>query len=169
MRKLREITPYEIENVMKLIGKDWMLITASDGESINTMTASWGNMGVLWGKNVCTVYIRPQRYTYGFVERAERFSLSFFGEEYRDALKLCGTLSGRDCDKFERTGLVPSVLDGVPMIEQARLVVICRKLYADDIKKDKFICTEPLSNYKADDFHRFYICEIEKVLVTEQE
>ncbi len=169
MRKLREITPYEIENAMKLIGKDWMLITASDGKRVNTMTASWGNMGVLWGKNVCTVYIRPQRYTFGLVESSERFSLSFFDEKYRDALKICGTLSGRDCDKFQSAGLSPSSLDGVPIVNGARLIVICKKLYADDIKRENFLVSEPLSNYKANDFHRFYICEIEKVLVAEED
>ena len=167
MRRLREITPYELENAMKLIGKDWMLITASDGNTVNTMTASWGSLGVLWGKNVCTVYIRPQRYTYGLVESADRFSLSFFGEEYRDALKICGTLSGRDCNKLERAGISCEYIDGVPAIAEARLTLVCKKLYSDDIKKDNFIVTEPLSNYKANDFHRFYICEIEKVLVAE--
>ena len=169
MRRLREITPYEMENAMKLIGKDWMLITASDEKKVNAMTASWGNMGVIWGKPVCTVYIRPQRYTYSLIEESERFSLSFLDEKYRDALKLCGTLSGRDCDKLERAGLASTMLDGVPTIAQSRLVIICKKLYADDIRPDKFICDEPLANYKANDFHRFYICEIEKVLIAEEE
>ncbi|MBO5416312.1 MAG: flavin reductase family protein [Clostridia bacterium] len=168
MRKLKEITPYEIENAMKLIGKDWMLITASDGRKVNTMTASWGNMGVLWGKNVCTVYIRPQRYTYEFVECSDHLSLSFFDESYRDALKVCGTVSGRDCDKLARTGLTAATVDSVPIISQARLTIICKKLYADDIRPEKFLCDEPLSNYKQNDFHRFYICEIEKVLVAEE-
>ncbi|MBQ7384849.1 MAG: flavin reductase family protein [Clostridia bacterium] len=168
MRKLKEITPYDIENTMKLIGKDWMLITASDGKKVNTMTASWGNMGVLWGKNVCTVYIRPQRYTYEFVEKSDRLSLSFFDDSYRDALKVCGTVSGRDCDKLERTGLTAATVDSVPIISQARLVIICKKLYADDIKPEKFLSDEPLSNYKQNDFHRFYICEIEKVLVAQE-
>ncbi|MBQ8140384.1 MAG: flavin reductase [Clostridia bacterium] len=164
MNNFKEITPYEIENAMKLIGKDWMLITAAKENNINTMTASWGDMGVLWGKNVCTVYIRPQRYTFEFVESSDRLSLSFFDEKYRGALKYCGTKSGRDCDKLADTGLTSTMIDGVPIINEAKLVLVCRKLYADDLKKDKFLVDEPLSNYKNDDFHRFYICEIEKVL-----
>ena len=164
MSSFKEITPYEVENSMKLIGKDWMLITASDGEKVNTMTASWGSMGVLWGKNVCTVYIRPSRYTYEFTEKSEKLSLSFFDEKYRDALRYCGTKSGRDCDKLSDTSLTTAMVDGAPVICEAKLVLICRKLYADDITKDKFTSEEPLSTYSGGDFHRFYICEIEKVL-----
>lgn len=164
MNRFVEITPYEIENAMKLIGKDWMLITAAKDDKINAMTASWGSMGVLWGKNVCTAYIRPQRYTYEFVEESEKLTLSFFDEKYRDALKYCGTKSGRDCDKLTDVGFTTAMVDGAPVICEAKLVIICRKLYADDIRKDKFIEDGPLSDYKGDDFHRFYICEIEKVL-----
>lgn len=164
MHRFKEITPYEVENAMKLIGKDWMLITASDGNNTNTMTASWGSMGVLWGKNVCTVYIRPQRYTYGIVERSDSLTLSFFDEKYRSALQYCGTRSGRDCNKFEDTGLTLVNIDGAPAICEARLILVCKKLYADDLQKEHFTSHEPLSNYKENDFHRFYICEIEKVL-----
>ena len=77
----------------ELISKDWMLITSGDAQGFNTMTASWGGLGVLWHKNVATVYIRPQRYTYEFVEKNDLLTLSFFGEEYRSALTLCGSKS----------------------------------------------------------------------------
>ena len=83
------IDPKELnQNVFSMIGEQWMLVTAGTAERCNTMTASWGGLGVLWGKPVATVYIRPQRYTLEFVEREDCFTLSFFGEEYRDALAL---------------------------------------------------------------------------------
>ena len=167
MKGFREIEPSKIENAIKLIGKDWMLITAADGEKVNTMTASWGCIGVLWNKNVCVAFIRPQRYTYEFVEKSDTLSFSFFDEEYRDALKLCGSKSGRDCDKFKMTGLGYEFDGDTPVIGQARLILECRKLYADDLKKDCFILPEPLVNYKNNDYHRFYICEIEKALIRE--
>ena len=167
MRGKREISPYEIENAMKLIGRDWMLISAQKGGAVNTMTASWGSMGVLWNKAVCTVFIRPQRYTYEFAEATDTLTLSFFDESYRDALKFCGTKSGRDCDKFKETGLSYSIENGAPIINEARLTLVCKKLYADDLKEDKFLSSEPLVNYKAGDFHRFYICEVEKVFMRE--
>lgn len=165
MYSFKEIDPLELENAMKLIGSDWMLITAANNEKVNTMTASWGSLGVLWRKNVCTVYIRPQRYTYEFVENTDKLSLSFFDEKYRSALNFCGSHSGRDCDKFAETGLTPTNVNGTPIISEAKLVLLCKKLYADDIKRENFLSDEPLYTYEKNDFHRFYICEIEKVLL----
>ena len=165
MKCFREILPSELENAIKLIGEDWMLITAADGEKVNTMTASWGCLGVLWNKNVCVAFVRPQRYTYEFVEKADTVSFSFFDEQYRNALRFCGSHSGRDCDKFKETGLTYSFDGETPIIEEARIILECRKLYADDLKKDNFILPEPLANYKNDDFHRFYICEIQRALI----
>jgi flavin reductase (DIM6/NTAB) family NADH-FMN oxidoreductase RutF len=167
MKGFREIDPEKIENVIKLIGSDWMLITAADKDKVNTMTASWGCMGVLWNKNICVAFVRPQRYTYEFVENSNTLSLSFFEEKYRDALRFCGSHSGREYDKFKETGLSYEFDEDTPVIEQAKLIIECRKLYADDLKKNNFVISEPLSHYKADDYHRFYICEIEKVLIRE--
>ena len=164
MSNFKEISTAEIENVFKLIGKDWMLITASDGEKINCMTASWGSMGVLWNDDVCTVFIRPQRYTYEFVEKADTISLSFFSEKYRDALKLCGRVSGRDHDKLKEAGLTSAYVEQTPIICEADMVLVCRKLYSDDLHRERFISDDPMFTYKDGDFHRFYICRIEKVL-----
>ena len=79
------------DNVFSLIGDRWMLITAGTAERCNTMTASWGGLGVLWGAPAATIYLRPQRYTKEFVDREEYFTLAFFGEEQRKALTLCGS------------------------------------------------------------------------------
>ena len=158
-----EISPLEIENAFDRIGKDWMLITAADKDGkVNAMTASWGCMGVLWNKNIAVCFIRPQRYTYGLVEESERISLAFFGGSHREALGICGRLSGRDQDKLALSGLTSAELDGVPVIPEAELVIICKKIYCDDIKPDCFIDTSLLKHYD-NDYHRIYVCEIEKV------
>ena len=169
MEGFREISPMETDNAVRLIGKDWMLITAFDAQQnkVNAMTASWGAMGVLWNKSVAICFVRPQRYTYGLVESSERFSLCFFEDAYRDALKLCGTKSGRDCDKLAMAGLTEEMSDGVWGIREAKLVLVCRKLYADDLKEDAFLDRALLSNYAAKDYHRMYVCEIEKAYVRE--
>ena len=97
----REIAPQELQdNPFTLIGKDWLLITAGNREKCNTMTASWGGVGVLWNQDVCTIYIRPQRYTKEFVDGEKEFSLCVMDSSYREALNLCGTKSGRDMDKI---------------------------------------------------------------------
>ena len=173
MKNYRKLTPEELDGVFKLIGKDWTLITAKGknekGEdTVNTMTASWGGMGFLWNRPVAFCFVRPQRYTYALTEQAERFSLCFFDEEYRAALRLCGTKSGRDTDKFKAAGLTPAELDGVPVVAQARLTLICRKLYADTLRKEGFCVPALLENYTAGDYHRMYILEIEQILESEE-
>lgn len=92
-------------NPFTKIGTEWMLITAGDEKKFNTMTASWGGVGIMWNKNVVTTYIRPQRYTKEFVDANEYFTVSFYDKEYKKALNICGTRSGRDCDK----AVVPSI------------------------------------------------------------
>ena len=173
MKNYRKLTPEELDGVFNLIGKDWTLITAKGknekGEdTVNTMTASWGGMGFLWNRPVAFCFVRPQRYTYALTEQAERFSLCFFDEEYRAALRLCGTKSGRDTDKFKAAGLTPAELDGVPVVAQARLTLICRKLYADTLRKEGFCVPALLENYTAGDYHRMYILEIEQILESEE-
>ena len=163
MQGFHEISVSALDNAITMIGKEWMLITANDKEHgrANAMTASWGALGVLWHKNVAICFVRPQRYTYGLTEQEERFSLAFMGEGYRDALKLCGTKSGRDGDKLAMAGLSTVDCDGVPVIAEARLVLVCRKLYADNLREDSFIDPSLLGNYAAKDYHRVYVCEIE--------
>ena len=106
------------DNVFSLIGDRWMLITAGTAERCNTMTASWGGLGVLWGAPAATIYLRPQRYTKEFVDR-EYFTLAFFGEEQRKALTLCGSKSGREVDKVKECGFTVAQAEcGAPYFEE---------------------------------------------------
>ena len=153
-------------NPFDAIGRQWMLITAGTKDACNTMTASWGGLGVLWNKKVATAYIRPQRYTKKFVDEQQYFTLSFFGEEYREALTLCGRVSGRDVDKVKECGFtVGEGMNGAPYFEQAELVLVCRKLYADTIKPECFIDTAcDRECYPNCDHHTFYIGEVVEAL-----
>lgn len=157
------IAPQDIaDNVFKLIGEDWMLITAGSLDSFNTMTASWGGLGVLWNRPVAFAFVRPVRYTYEFTEREDRFTLTFFPEEYRAALTLCGTKSGRDGDKVAEAGLTPLASpEGSVYFAEARLVLECRKLYTHDIDPAHLLeAGLDASIYPAKDYHRLYIAEI---------
>ena len=163
-----EIKPEQItDNTFKLIGKDWMLITAGSPESYNTMTASWGGLGVLWNKDVCFCFVRPSRYTYDFMEKADSFTLSFFDEQYREALKLCGTKSGRDIDKAAATGLTPisGITAGTTCFSEASIVVECRKIYFQDLIPENFLDPSIEDSYNGSDYHRMYIGEIAKIRI----
>jgi flavin reductase (DIM6/NTAB) family NADH-FMN oxidoreductase RutF len=158
----KQIAPDQLtDNVFKLVGQDWMLITAGGLNRYNTMTASWGGLGVLWGKNVAFCVVRPTRYTYEFMEASDSFSLSFFTEEYRDALDICGSVSGRDTDKADAAGITPvEETPGIVYFGESRLVLECRKLYYQDLNPEHFQDPGIDSMYKNRDYHRMYIGEI---------
>jgi flavin reductase (DIM6/NTAB) family NADH-FMN oxidoreductase RutF len=164
----RKISPFDIDdNVFKMMDKDWMLVTAGTRDHVNTMTASWGHLGIMWNLPVAICYIRPQRYTFGFANEHDDYTLSFFERKDRDILQFCGTKSGRDHDKIRETGLKPLETDsGNIYFEQARLVLECRKIYQDDMKAEHFVRPEiAKKNYPNNDFHRFYFGEIINVLM----
>ncbi len=152
------------ENFISLIGREWMLVTAGDASRFNTMTASWGGVGYLWNKPVVFVFVRPERYTFEFIERCYCFTLSFLCEEYREAYKVCGSRSGRDTDKVKEAGLVPFVTPlGNVTFEQSRLTLECRKLYtgitAEERFIDKSIYRKWYGGSQGGD-HRLYVAEI---------
>jgi flavin reductase (DIM6/NTAB) family NADH-FMN oxidoreductase RutF len=158
----KKIEPYEIhQNTFTLIDDDWFLLSAGKPDSFNTMTASWGGMGILWNKPVVFCFVRPQRYTYKFMESNELFTMSFFNEDNREALNLCGKVSGRQTDKMKSTGLIPMVSpEGSIFYEQAKLLIECRKLYFTDIDPEHFLADKINANYPKKDYHRMYIGEI---------
>ncbi|NLV49939.1 MAG: flavin reductase family protein [Clostridiales bacterium] len=147
-------------SVFQMIGKQWLLISAGTEKSFNSMTASWGAFGVLWNKYTATVYVRPERYTYGFLETNDRFSLCLFGEKHREALVVMGTKSGRDMDKPAACGLSPVFIDGVPAYAEAETVFICKKIYSDNLRAEN-MGEDGLSVYAAGSgIHKMYIGEI---------
>jgi flavin reductase (DIM6/NTAB) family NADH-FMN oxidoreductase RutF len=150
-----------------------MLITSGnvtgeggDPGNWNTMTASWGGLGVLWGKNVALVYVRPVRHTFAFMNANPLFSLSFFDKSYHKALDICGAASGRDIDKAAEAGLTPIVFNsgagqGAVGFKEASEVIVCRKLYTHDFDPSKFL--DPGIDgqcYPQKDYHRLYVGEV---------
>ena len=164
MRKI-EISELK-ENFFETIGKEWMLITAGQEKSFNTMTASWGGIGWLWNRPVVFVFIRPERYTYQFTEKNDFFTLSFLGfdNQARNTYILCGTKSGREIDKIKETGLKPLITEnGNITFEQARLTLECRKLYVNDMNTDSFLEKSILDKWYGGNhgnLHHIYIAEI---------
>lgn len=163
----KEIKPDDIsENVFKLIAEDWFLLTAGTLTSgYNTMTASWGGLGQLWHKRVAFVFVRPQRHTREFMEKNRFFTMSFFREEYRGALNYCGSHSGRDSDKAMETGLTPfEPSAGTAAFEEASLILVCKKLYYQDLSPDRFLDDGIDNLYPEKSYHRMYVGEIERAL-----
>lgn len=163
---MKEINPLEIsDNFIKLISKDWMLITAGDTHKYNMMTASWGEVGELWGKHVVTAYVRPERYTDEFIADTHRFTLSFFSDKMKKMLGVMGKESGRSFDKMNFEGLTVKTLpSGQVTFNEARLVLDCKVLYVDALHADKFLDKDSLAkwynNEPGGSLHNIYIAEI---------
>ncbi len=169
---MKEITVEQLNlNPITAIGNDWMLITAGDAKGYNTMTASWGHMGSLWGgfgMPTTTIFIRPQRYTKQFVDDNDLYTLCFFPKEYKKALGYLGNHSGRDEDKVATVGITPVFEDGYTYFKEANLVFVCRKLYRAPICPEYFIDKSIIEqSYPESDFHDMYIGKIEKILIAE--
>lgn len=156
-------------NPFKTIGKDWLLISALKENKVNTMTASWGGIGVIWNKNVVTVYIRPQRYTKEFIDESERFTLTFFNG-YKKELGVLGSKSGRDGDKISEVGFDIEFLEEQPTFKQGSMSFVCKKLYQGKIDPEGFIdLSLDDKNYPNKDYHYIYIGEIESAYLNEKD
>ncbi len=166
MHTLKEIELTSLSfNPFEKIGKEWMLISSGTEEKANTMTASWGGLGVMWGKNVAFIVVRQSRYTKEFIDAQNTFSLSFLDETYRSALGYLGSVSGRTENKMEKAGLHFASEDTVPFIEEGKLVFLCKNLSKTPLDAEQFL-TDSIEQtwYKDGDFHTLYIAEITKVL-----
>lgn len=159
------------DNMIKVIGQQWMLVTAGNECSFNMMTASWGATGCIWGKPATFIMIRDSRYTYEFIEREQAYTLCFFGEEYKRALNICGTRSGRTTDKVQETGLTPIVTpSGLMAFREARLIIECRNMFEQRMDTAHFNPTykdETINDFYTRDqaIHQLFISEITGVWV----
>lgn len=158
------------ENIFNEFSKKWAIVTAGDKKTgFNCLVASWGGLGVLWGKNVAYIFIRKSRYTYDFIEKSESITLSFLSDDYLEAKKIIGSVSGRNCDKMTIAGLNYTYdpdYDGA-YIEQATYCFKMKKLYQIDLPASNLDQSILEKYYPCEDFHTMYVCEIKQFLVKE--
>ena len=153
-------------NPFTVIGDENFLLTAGSSENWNTMTAGWGGLGYLWNLPVAYVFVRQSRYTYGLLEKSDRFSLSFFPPEMKGVLDFCGTHSGADTDKAKGAGITPMGLDGAVAFEEANLVMTCSRLASVLLDEKTVIDESILKLYPHGDWHKMYIGRIEGVYIS---
>lgn len=168
MNEFKAMSAKEFDfNPFQLIGNEWMLITAEKDGKVNTMTASWGGLGVMWNHNIAYAVIRESRFTKEFVDAADHFSLSFLEHKnYAKELGYLGSVSGRDEDKIQKANVSVNYHEGVPFIDEASKVLICKKLFAQTMNPENFIIPEIDSKFYSDkDYHDLYIGGITHILV----
>lgn len=128
--ELQTLTP----EVLKVFGAQPPLLTAGDKGGCNTMTIGWCQLGRLWNLPVCTVYVRPERYTYSYMENSDYFTVSVMPADRQKDVAFCGSHSGRDVDKIAACGLTVRYGAGdAPFFDEAEWVLVCRKIYVQDM------------------------------------
>lgn len=164
---LKKLDPKKLKvNPFTLMENEWFLLTAGKKGDYNAMTCGWGMLGYLWNKPVAVVFVRPTRHTFKFANKYAGFTLSFFGRKCRKALKICGSRSGRDCDKVKEAGLTLGYTpNGNVYFQEARMVLECKKIYFDEIDPQKFLTPAIEKNYPQKDYHRFYVGEIRNIFI----
>ena len=138
-----------------------VLLISGTAEQANPMTISWGMFGIMWGKQVMMVMVRPTRHTWQFITEAPDFTVNWLPEGMKAALNLCGTKSGREMDKFAAAGIhaAPGTAVGSPVIAESVLALECRTLYRTDLKPEQFLNPSLLSFYN-NDYHGLFFGEI---------
>lgn len=167
MSELKEIKIQDFQvNPFEMISKDWMLITAEKNGKVNTMTASWGGLGVMWNYNVAFIFVRQSRYTKEFIDQADSFSLTFYDtDKYRKMMAYLGNVSGRDEDKISKSGLTIAHEKGIPYFEEANTVILCKKLSRHFLSNEGFLKdTINPQWYSDNDYHDMYIGEVVNIL-----
>ena len=144
--------------------KKWALLSAGTKENHNSMTISWGGLGTIWNKPVATVYVRPVRYTYEFMNENDYFTVSFYSEDYKKALGVMGSKSGRDTDKDAEAGLTAKEAGNSVTYEEAEVTLLCKKIYYQDMEEDKIPADVLEKLYSEEPVHRLYIGEVVDIL-----
>ena len=163
--KLRSVAPQSLKpEVYQVFGTQFALLTAGDRTGCNTMTIGWCQVGWLWNQPVCTVYVRPERYTYEFTEKHDYFTVSVLPLEAKQTMAFCGSKSGRDVDKIKECGLTLCYGEGdAPFFEEAELVLVCKKLYQQDLDPAGVLEGEGiLPFYEKGGWHRMYVGRVEE-------
>ncbi|MEY8386046.1 flavin reductase [Oscillospiraceae bacterium 38-13] len=160
--------------LLPALGTANALLTAGDRAQCNTMTIGWCQTGRLWGLQTCTVYVRPERYTYQFMESAGHFSVCVLPDTEKATMAFCGSKSGRQFNKIKECGLTLRYGAGdTPFFEEAELVLICRKLYVQDMDPAAVLPAgkESILPYygQKGGWHRIYTGEIVEAFSAAQE
>lgn len=177
---MKEIKIDELKiNPCSLIGNEWMVISAGNEKEFNMMTASWGHIGSLWGQGLygrptTEIFVRASRYTDKFIDENECYTLSFFSKEYQKDLLYLGSHSGKNENKLLKTKLNVEFIDGLPCYKEAKLTIICKKIYKGKIEKEGFIDKQIIKNfyegnsiYNENSLHNVYVGEILKIFINE--
>lgn len=143
-------------NPFKAYNNSWALVTSGNRNHFNTMTIGWGGFGILWNKDVATIYVKPIRYTFNFLKENDYYTITFYDEKYREDLAILGSKSGKDVDKVALTKLTPIEYENSMSFSEAKLVLYCKKIYMSKLDPTQ-IPKEVHDHYYTDEEEHYMI------------
>ena len=178
MKKDINVFDYSSE-IIKAVNGGVLLTTKAD-DKVNSMTISWGTLGIEWGKLIFTVFVRENRFTKQQLEKNPEFTINIpIGEFNKKILGVCGTKSGHETDKIKGLDLSlesPNVIS-VPGIKELPLTLECRVIYKQkqdekevtEENKNKFYPQDVDSSFHGSnrDYHTAYYGEIVSAYIIE--
>lgn len=175
----KEIEVYDYMNhILKQLKKGVLLTTKKDGK-VNTMTISWGKIGIEWSKLIFCVYVRQNRQTHTMLDSGE-FTINIpYNQSVGKILGYCGTKSGKDTDKIKDLDL--TLVDGrevsAPAIKELPLTLECKIIYKQlqdstaipDAFKEEFYPQDISSDFCGanKDYHTMFYGEIVSAYIVE--
>ncbi|MFC1713755.1 flavin reductase family protein [Candidatus Poribacteria bacterium] len=152
-----------LKETLDTVRNPGLLLVAADADGKpNAMTIGWGTVGIIWGKPIFIVLVRPSRYTYGLMEQSDDFTVNVPSAELRKAVAFCGSQSGRDYDKFAEMEMtaVPGRKVKSPIIDECVIHYECKIVHKNNVLKDELASEIVSSAYSSGDFHTIYYGEI---------
>jgi flavin reductase (DIM6/NTAB) family NADH-FMN oxidoreductase RutF len=161
----KKITDYRdhIEETVRAFGEDRVLLVSRGKEGLpNVMAIGWGTIGMIWRKPIFVVLVRPSRFTYKLIEETGEFTVNVVPPKLKEVVQYCGSVSGRDHDKFKEKKLtaIPSKKVKTPIIKECILHFECRVVNKIDLIPSGLEKSIINTFYAKGDFHRVYFGEI---------
>ncbi len=168
----KSISPEELsDNVFKLVGKDFTVISAGNETHYNSMTASWGGFGILFNKPTTWCFLRANRYTLELIKQQQSYTMTYFSDEYKDQVLFLGSKTGRDTEKMKEVSLTHVLTPaGNSSFKEAKLIIECKLTEISTVHPDDFYTQEGKDFIKegyddAKDYHKLIFGEITNVWI----
>ncbi|MBC7188980.1 flavin reductase family protein [Candidatus Aerophobetes bacterium] len=154
-----------LEKTFNTLNEIGLLLVSGTEDKPNVMTIGWAVAGIIWEQPVLCVLVRPSRYTYGLIEKTGQFTINVPPVEMKDTVLFCGTVSGKNHDKFREKNLTPVAGKKVkcPVIKECLISYECRVIHKNDVIAAYLIPQVKGEFYPQQDYHRIYFGQILEV------
>ena len=152
-----------LAETIKAFDESRVLLVSQGKEGFpNVMAIGWGSLGIIWRRPIFIVLVRPSRYTYKLIEETGEFTVNIVPPKLKEVVQYCGTVSGRDHNKFKEKNLTPLPSKSVktPIIKECILHFECQVVNKNDLIPSELRKSFVPELYPKGDFHRLYFGDI---------